>query len=254
VTRLALPAAAVLHHDVVPFPSHGAMDLKIIEQKQLVERYLLGRLSPPEARFFEQLIRRSPHLAEQVGLPETLKRTMQLLDETGTEWRETPPRFWHKPGVPLGLAGALALAVTLAVGTWLGKRELAAEHTALRQEALRGLLNAPAQQLTLRVTPGRVGERVPTVSLGSRSTPSMAELRIDTSYVRGNLYKATVKREDGTFWARFDNLLRDSNGELRLAINSGAFAAGTYDVAIESVNLRGDGTPIGTLRLRVDPN
>ena len=46
------------------------MDLKIIEQKQMVERYLLGRLTPPEARFFEQVVRKSPHLAERMGLPQ----------------------------------------------------------------------------------------------------------------------------------------------------------------------------------------
>lgn len=230
------------------------MDLKVIEQKQLVERYLVGRLSPPEARFFEQLIRRSPQLAEQVGLPDTLKRTMRLLDETGTEWRETPPRFWHKPAVPFGLAAGLVLALALGIGTWLAKRELAADHAALQVTAERGLLVAPTQQATVRVTPARPGERTPTVTLGSRATPTSAELRIDTSYVRGNLYKATFKRDDGTFWARLDNLLRDSNGELRLAINSGAFAAGIYDVTIESVNLRGDGEVVGRLRLRIDPN
>jgi hypothetical protein len=230
------------------------MDLKVIEQKQLVERYLVGRLSPPEARFFEQLIRRSPQLAEQVGLPDTLKRTMRLLDETGTEWRESPPRFWHKPALPLGLGAALVLVLALAIGTWLGKRELATEHAALQDEADRGLLNAPTQQATVRITPARGGERVPTVTLGSRATPSLAEVRIDISHVRGNLYKLTFKREDGTFWARLDNQLRDSNGELRLAINSGAFAAGTYDLAIESVNLRGDGEIVGRLRLRIDPN
>ena len=64
------------------------MDVKIIEQKQLVERYLFGRLSPPEAKFFEQLVRKSPELAEKMGLPMALRRAMHLLDETNTEWRE----------------------------------------------------------------------------------------------------------------------------------------------------------------------
>jgi hypothetical protein len=231
----------------------AAMDLKVIEQKQLVERYLVGRLSPPEARFFEQMIRRSPQLADQCGLPEALKRTMKLLDETGTEWREQEPKFWHKPAVPAALAGALVLATVLAVTTWLAKRDLADDYSKLRDEAERGMLLAPAQSQVVRITPARPGERTPVVSIGSRATPSLAELRIDTSFARGNLYKAVIKREDGTFWARLDNLVRDSNGELRLALNSGAFAAGTYDVVIEAVNLRGDGEPIGTLRLRVDP-
>ena len=47
--------------------------------------------------------------------------------------------------------------------------------------------------------------------------------------------------------------MKDSNGDLRVAFNSAAFAAGTYTVAIDSVNLRGDGEPIGKLRLRIDP-
>ncbi len=64
------------------------MDAKIIEQKQLAERYLFGRLSPPEAKFFERIVRQSPELAEKMGLAKALQRTMHLLDETGTEWRD----------------------------------------------------------------------------------------------------------------------------------------------------------------------
>jgi hypothetical protein len=253
VTPLPLPAAALLHHRLDCSTTTAPMDLKLIEQKQLVERYLLGRLTPPEARFFEQLIRKSPQLADSIGLPETLKRTMRLLDETGTEWREAPPRFWHKPAFPLALGGALVLAATLAVGGWLANRELRAENARLEETAARGLLKAPAQSAILRVTPGRPGETVPTVGLGSRTAPTMAELRVNVAFARGNLYEATIRRDDGTFWARLDNLVRDSNGELRLGLNSGAFAAGTYEVRIEAVNLRGEGTPVGKLRLRVDP-
>ena len=229
------------------------MDLKIIEQKQLVERYLLGRLTPPEAKFFEQVVRKSPQLAERMGLPDALRRTMRLLDETGTEWREEAPKPWHDVRVPLGLAGALVLVLVLAVATWFGKRELAAEHAQLQATVAEGLLLAPTRREVVRVAPGRPGEAVPTLALGSRRTPTLSELRVDTSYVRGNLFGATVKRADGTYWARFDNLLRDSNGELRLAFNSGAFAAGTYLVELQSVNLRGEGDVVGRFELRVAP-
>jgi hypothetical protein len=229
------------------------MDLKLVEQKQLVERYLLGRLSPPEARFFEQLIRRKPELADQLGLHESLRRTMQLLDETGQEWREAPPRFWQKPLVPLALAGTLLLTTLLTAGLWFAQRELSAKHEQLAAEADRGVLNAPTRSATFQVTPGRPGERAPVVTLGSRATPTLAELRIDTSYAGGNLYKATFKRDDGTFWGRIDNLVRDSNRELRLGLSSAAFPAGTYDVVIEAVNLRGEGQPIGRLKLKVEP-
>jgi hypothetical protein len=228
------------------------MDTKLIQQKQLVERYLLGRLTPPEARFFEQLIRKQPQLAEEFGLPESLKRTMKLLDDTGTEWREEAPRFWHDGRVPLALGVALLLATVLLAFTWFGKSALTEQYAKLQQRAEIGLLNAPTQTTTFRVTPARAGERVPTLQLGGRTTPSLAELRIVTTFASGNLYKAVIKREDGTFWARLDNLVRDSNGELRLGVNTGAFAAGTYDVLIEQVNLRGDGEVIGKLRLHVE--
>jgi hypothetical protein len=231
------------------------MDLKLIEQKQLVERWLLGRLSPPEARFFEQLIRKSPQLADQVGLPEALKRTMRLLDETGTEWREAPPRFWHKPAVPAALAGLLVVAVALAVGSGLAKRDAERRLAVQTAEATQGFLLAPTQTTTVRVVPARPGEHVPTVSIGARRAPSLAELRLDTSYVRGgNLYKVTIKRDDGTFWARLDNVVRDSNGQLRIGFNSGAFAAGTYDVDVALVDLRGEGESVGAVKLRVEAN
>jgi hypothetical protein len=160
------------------------MDLKIIEQKQMVERYLLGRLSPPEARFFEQVVRRSPQLAERMGLPDALKRTMQLLDETGTEWREAPPKFWHDPKVPLVLAGALALLLAFGIATWLGKREVASRYEALREEVESGMLAAPTRTQTQRLELGLPGERVPTYDIGARVEPTLEELRIDVSHPR----------------------------------------------------------------------
>ena len=229
------------------------MDVKTIEQKQLVERYLFGRLSPPEARFFEQVVRKSPQLAESMGLPEALRRTMHLLDETGTEWRETKPRFWHQPAVPLALAAALVVALALAIASWLGRRALEHRYTALRVEAEQGLLNAPTSTAVLRLQPARPGEHTPVYPIGTRVAPTLAELRIDTSFVKSNLFTAVIRRSDGSYWARIDNLLRDSNGELRIALNTSALAAGLYDVELESVTLRGDGVPVGHLGLRVEP-
>ncbi len=69
----------------------------------------------------------------------------------------------------------------------------------------------------------------------------------------GHLYSVKIGRADGTFWGRFDNLLRDSNGQLRIAVNSGAFAAGTYDLEVRQINLRGDGEVVGLAKLVVTP-
>ena len=228
------------------------MDLKLIEEKQVVERYLRGRLTPPEARFFEQVVRQSPDIAERIGLPETLKRMMRLLDDTGTEWREQPPKFWHPPWVPASLAAVLVLAIVAALVAFSAKRSAVAGYEHLRSQAAAGFLNAPTRTRVLRLKPGRPGESVPTFTIGERLAPTLAELRVDLSYARATLFKVTIKRDDGTYYARLDNQLKDTNGELRLAFNTGAFAAGVYDVELESVNLRGDGEVAGRLRLRID--
>jgi len=228
------------------------MDVKIIEQKQLVERYLFGRLSPPEAKFFEQVVRKSPELAERMGLPQALKRTMHLLDETNTEWRERAPPFWQQPWAVAGLAALALLFAALALSLWSGKSSLQSRYADLESKAAGGLLVAPTRSSTLNVAPGR-GGAAPSYAIGSRSNPTMAEVRFDVSYVKTNLFKVVITRDDGTFWGRFENQVKDSNGNLRLAFNSGAFAAGSYDVSLQAVNLRGEGEPVGKLKISVAP-
>jgi hypothetical protein len=50
-----------------------------------------------------------------------------------------------------------------------------------------------------------------------------------------------------------DNLLKDSNGELRLTFNTSGLSNGTFAVRIEALPLRGDAapTPEGWLLLEV---
>jgi len=48
-----------------------------------------------------------------------------------------------------------------------------------------------------------------------------------------------------------NNLLKDSNGELRVTLNSTGLAAGTYNVRIEALPPRGIPIPIGWLILDV---
>jgi len=229
-----------------------AIDPKVIEQKQLVERYLFGRLSPPEAKFFERIVRESPELAERMGLPAALRRTMHLLDETGTEWREKGPARWQSPWLVAGLGVVALLAIVIAIGGWSGRADWAARYAKLNATINQGMLPPPARTAVLHLHPARPGEAVKTYAIGTRATPWLAELRFDVSYVKSTLFKLVIRRSDGTYWGRLDNQLKDTNGELRIALNSAAFAAGTYEVEIDEVNLRGDGVAIGRVGLLVD--
>jgi len=228
------------------------MDLKIIEQKQLVERYLVGRLSPPEAKFFEKLVRESPDLAERMGLPETLKRTMRLLDETGTEWREQTPRIWHQWWFVAAIGAVAILGLLLAIGQWSGKRTALERLDKLQGEAYRGVLLPPTRTVAMPLAVARPNEAPKTYPIGNRAQPTLADLALDVSFVNDDLYRVTIKRDDGTLWARFDNQIRDSNKTLRLGLNSAAFSAGTYEITIEGLDRHGGSFPAGHLRLRVD--
>jgi hypothetical protein len=256
VTSLAplSPAAAQYVAIAAGRAINSTMDLKVIAEKQLVERYLVGRLPPPEARFFEQLVRESPDLADQLGLPDTLKRTMKLLDDTGTEWREQPPRFWHAGWVPITIGAAALLATILAITAYVARSGAEARYRQLRVEAESGLLPAPTNTRTLRIPVARPDARAETYSIGTRAAPTLADLRLNISYATGTVYALVLKRDDGTYWGRIDNLLRDSNGDLRVTLNSAVFAAGIYDTTVEASNLRGETRPAGHLRLRVDAN
>lgn len=228
------------------------MDLQLIREKQLVERWIARRLTPPEMRFFEDMIRKQPAMADALGLPDALKRLMRLLDDTGTEWQERPPRFWHNPLVPILLAAVGSVALIAAVYAFLNAQHLGARYAALQAEALTGLLNEPIQTVTTAVRLTKPGDPgVATYNLGNRKSPSFAELRADVRLQTGHLYSVRLQRDDGTFWVRFDNLLRDSNGELRFAVNSGALPAGKFRLEVRQVNLRGEGDVIGVANLNV---
>ena len=228
------------------------MDAKIIEQKQLAERYLFGRLSPPEAKFFERVVRESPELAETMGLPAALRRTMHLLDETGTEWREKGPAWWQSPWLVGALGAVLLLVAAAAAAGWSGKLDWAARFHKLDATVHQGLLPPPTRTQVFRLHPSRAEEQVRNYVIGTRASPTLAELRLDVSYTKATLFKLTIQRTDGTFWGRLDNQLRDTNGDLRIGLNSAAFAAGTYQVDIRAVDLRGDGELVGRVGLQID--
>jgi len=212
------------------------------ERRLLAARYLAGLLSPDDARRFEDAIRQRPSTAEDLGLAEQLARASRLLD--ADRLGESPP-WWHDRRVPLVVA---LLIVVLAVATaWATVRAGIAEDRRdwLEARAAEGFLLPPSTTRTVLAEPGGG------VALGGGDAPERVELRIP---LRGNdfkLFRIAISRDDGTAVLQADRLQRDSNGELRLALNSSLLPEGSYVLRIEGFTWRGQTEPLGRVDLSV---
>jgi len=155
-----------------------------------------------------------------------------------------PLKWWQDRRVALG--AAVAIAVLALASVWLAHRaSIARERMALLEaQAEEGFLLPPSTARTVRV---RMGSGV---TLGG-GRPERVDLRIDA---RSNTYKVfgiSIARDDGTAVMRFDRLQRDTNGEIRFALNSTLLPPGAYTIEVEGFTWRGETEPFGRVGLRV---
>ena len=221
------------------------MDRDSIARNQIVERYLSGKLPIKGATEFERFCAENPELLDEIGLPQRVHAGLRLLEASGKPepWQETPKRFWENPYLSLGLAAAvlvlLAITAALASNGSAKSRRIA---TLTRQVAEQPLEPATSTR-TIRLLPSRQGaSSSPAVTIGGGSV-QLADLKIDLSHSPYRTYRVTIDRVDQGRVAVLHNLLKDSNGHLRLALNSSALGPGTYQFTIEGLTWRGDPEP-----------
>src|SRR5207342_1233502 len=65
-----------------------------------------------------------------------------------------------------------------------------------------------------------------------------AQLKMDLSWSRFSTFRVSIDRVDQGSVAMFDSVSKDSNGDLRIALNAGAFGPGDYMITIEGMNMR----------------
>jgi hypothetical protein len=88
----------------------------------------------------------------------------------------------------------------------------------------------------------------------SRSAPQLIDLHIDLNYTNKlTQFRMFVDKKDQGRALILNNLLKDSNGELRMTLNSTGLAAGIYNVRIEALPFHGSPMPVGWLILSLTP-
>ena len=229
-------------------------DRKFIEDHKLVERYLENKLPFKGARDLENWCRANPEYLNELKLSERAHTSLKLLEASGQpqDLSEPKPPWWKTIYVPIGL-GVIAFLTLVAFWVLLGKYvllrgELADTRTLMTQ----GSLVQPATMREIFVTPDHApGVDKARITL-NRSAPLLMTVHIDLSYTNKLMeFRLFVDKQDQGRALILNNLLKDSNGELNMTLNSTGLAAGIYNVRIEALPNRGIPIPIGWLILDV---
>jgi hypothetical protein len=127
-------------------------------------------------------------------------------------------------------AGGAFLLLLVALG-WLAWRWGVAEDRMelLQKRAEAGFLQAPSSTRSVRIDLRTSGP----VSVGGRDFPERVDLRMNARTERYARFRVSLLREDGTLLLHADQLVRDSNQDLRLSFNTSLLPAGRYVLRVE---------------------
>jgi hypothetical protein len=222
------------------------MDRDFIARNQVVERYLSGRLPIKGATDFERFCREHPALLDELGIPERVNAALRLLEASGKPepWEVPSKPFWQKLQIVLGLLGAiLVLAVALAIVA-SGSSRKTQRIEALRQEASERPLEPATSTREIHLLPSRDGASdTPAIIIGGGGEAELADIRIDESRSPYRLFRITIDRIDQGRVGIIDHLAKDSDSNLRIALNSSALGPGDYQLTIEGLNWQGQPQP-----------
>jgi hypothetical protein len=229
-------------------------DRKFIEDHQLVERYLTGKLPVKGARDLEHWCRAHPEYLNELHLSERAQASLKLLEAIGrpVDLAEPKPPWWKTVYVLIGL-GAVAALSLIAFWALLGKYLLLrGELDDTRATLSRGSLVQPATSSEMRVTPDRAPGIDRAKIIVNHGAPQLIDLHIDLAYTNKQMqFRMFVDKQDQGRALVLNNLLKDSNGELRITLNSTGLAVGIYRARIEALPFRGSPIPLGWLILEV---
>jgi hypothetical protein len=238
-----------------PAPASPRFDKKFIEDHKLIERYLENKLPFKGARDLEQWCRANPDYLNELKLSERAHASLKLLEASGRpqDLGEPKPPWWKSIYLLIGLA-ALALVCLVTVWFLAGKYSLLqAKLDDTKHVMSQGPLVQPATEKAVYISPDHApGIDRAQIKL-SRAAPLLMDVHIDLGYTQKlQQFRMFVDKKDQGRALVLNNLLKDSNGELQLTLNSTGLSAGIYTVRIEALPPRGIAIPIGWFSIAVE--
>ncbi|MFO7324864.1 MAG: hypothetical protein DIU62_004020 [Pseudomonadota bacterium] len=229
------------------------MDAAFIQQNQIIERYLMGKLPLKGAQDFERWCRAHPETVAELGLQDRINAALRLLDAAGEPlpWTEKPLAPWQKLPVFGGVVAVAIIGLVLALSFYLSGREKDGQIAALRRDlALQPLLPVQATRPIIVEMARQGPESRAVMTIGADRT-ELVDFKFDLSWSRYANFIVTIDRENQGRFAVLTNLAKDSNGHVRVALNSSALGPGNYDVKVEGLDRRRGTEPQAWTRFRV---
>lgn len=167
---------------------------------------------------------------------------------------ELDPQWWQTKWFVALLAGAAVFLLVLTIVARVAAhrdRELAAG----LESQVRTLTLRPASRVrALRLAPNpRSWSASPEATLRSPEPPELLELYLPVAYSDFKTFALTIDKVDAGRVLQAQRLVPDSNRDLRLAVNSSAFAPGEYRMRLQGYTWRGQLVDAGWVRLVVSP-
>jgi hypothetical protein len=227
------------------------MDAAFIQQNQIIERYLMGRLPLKGAQDFERFCRENPETVSQLGLSERINAALRLMDAAGEAqpWTEKPLKSWQSAKVVGGIAGVAVVALMAAGVLALSVANKSAEISAQKQELQSQPLLPVQATRSLLIKPSRSAASSRSVATIGAGRTELADIKLDVSWSQYSFFRITIDRVDQGLVAVLGNMARDSNGHLRFAVNSSVLGPGDYQVTIEGLDKWGKPVPEASTRL-----
>jgi hypothetical protein len=239
----AAPASAAAGQSM-PSPP---MDRDFVARNQVVERYLSGRLPVKGATDFERFCAEHPELLDEIGLPERVNAGLRLLEASGKPepWHEAPRPAWQKPQITVGLAAAAGVLLVALALISVGSASKSHRISELEKESHDRVLDPATSTREIRLMPSRSGaSNSPSITIGGVGAGAqLADFKIDESRSPYHAFRVTIDRIDQGRVGVISNLAKDSNGHLRIALNSSALGPGNYQFTLEGLDWRGEPQP-----------
>lgn len=223
------------------------MDREFILRNQIVDRYLVNKLPARGALDFERYCRAHPEILEDLKVTERVHAGVRLMEAGGVAlpWETRPKQFWER--LPVSIALALLAAGSVGAALVFHGREVneTAAIAALQKRIAEQPLDPVQGTRTMRIELNRDGPQGAAAYTIADTRAELAELKFQLGWSTLSLFRLTIDRAGQGRVMVLNNLQRDSNGELRVSLNTHLLGPGAYQLQVEGLNPRGEYTPQG---------